>query len=89
MESWTLDRLVSEFAAGDTSGGVGAAESHVNVRLAGSANVLQCNRRHPLIEGGWFVAPSQTRAMEAEEFVARLRRDREQLGSAPLLYICP
>ena len=89
MESWTLDRLVSEFAAGDTSGGDGAAESHVNVRLAGSANVLQCNRRHPLIEGGWFVAPSQTRAMAAEEFVARLRRDREQLGSAPLLYTCP
>ena len=89
MESWTLDRLVSEFAAGDTSGGDGAAESHVNVRLAGSANVLQCNRRHPLIEGGWFVAPSQTRAMAAEEFVARLRRDREQLGSAPLSYTCP
>ena len=58
----------------------------VNVRLAGTQNVLQCNRQHPLIQQGQFVAPSKTVEMSAAEFVARIRADRADRGLAPLVY---
>ena len=109
LESWTLERLASEFgtpappassatASSTTSsttpcssavpvqnnGGGGAPL--VNVRLAGCPNILQCNRKHPLIRNGYFVPPSQTRQIPVAEFLARIRNDRAERGWEPLVY---
>ena len=90
LQSWTLQRLASEFAPAPpplaNSATSAAAAPLVNVRLAGSPNILQCNRQHPLIRNGQFVPPSQTRQMPVSEYLARIRADRGAGGLESLLY---
>eukprot|EP00960_Hanusia_phi_P055951 763107-Hanusia_phi.AAC.1 len=71
LKTWSKRRVEEEVSSGI-------------VRVAPSANILQCNSNSQLISDGSFVPPSRMAFMSGQEFGRRIREDRGHLP--PLFY---